>query len=175
MIKIGINGFGRIGRSAFKVALDNHKNEVDVVALNDLTDSNTLAHLLKYDTAYGVYDKDVSASGNNILVDGKKYPVYSEKDPSLLPWRELGVDVVIESTGFFTSKEGSMSHIKAGAKRVVISAPAENAGTYLIGVNEEKDSGEESVINNASCTTNNVAPVAKIMHEKFGVQKSLMT
>ena len=177
MLKVAVNGFGRIGRSAFKVALDNHKNEVDVVALNDLTDSNTLAHLLKYDTAYGVYDKDVSASGNNILVDGKKYPVYSEKDPSLLPWRELGVDVVIESTGFFTSKEGSMGHIKAGAKRVVISAPVKGSevGTYLIGVNADKDDGSEQIINNASCTTNCIAPVAAVMHAKFGVQKAMMT
>src|SRR3990170_3355725 len=177
MIKIGINGFGRIGRSAFKVALDNHKNEVDVVALNDLTDSNTLAHLLKYDTAYGVYDKDVSASGNNILVDGKKYPVYSEKDPATLPWRELNVDVVIESTGFFTSKEGSMGHIKAGAKRVVISAPVKGSevGTYLIGVNADEDDGSEQIINNASCTTNCIAPVAAVMHAKFGVQKAMMT
>ena len=177
MLKVAVNGFGRIGRSAFKVALDNHKNEVDVVALNDLTDSNTLAHLLKYDTAYGVYDKDVSASGNNILVDGKKYPVYSEKDPSLLPWRELGVDVVIESTGFFTSKEGSMGHIKAGAKRVVISAPVKGSevGTYLIGVNADKDDGSEQIINNASCTTNCIAPVAAVMHAKFGIQKAMMT
>jgi len=177
MLKVAVNGFGRIGRSAFKVALDNHKNEVDVVALNDLTDSNTLAHLLKYDTAYGVYDKDVSASGNNILVDGKKYPVYSEKDPSLLPWRELGVDVVIESTGFFASYEGSMGHIKAGAKRVVISAPVKGSevGTYLIGVNADKDDGSEQIINNASCTTNCIAPVAAVMHAKFGVQKAMMT
>src|SRR3990172_9761925 len=124
MLKVAINGFGRIGRSAFKVAVDHHKNEVDIVGINDLTDANTLAHLLKYDTAYGVYEKEVSSSGNNIIVDGKKYPIHAEKDPAALPWRELDVDVVIESTGFFTSKEGSMGHIKAGAKRVVISAPA---------------------------------------------------
>lgn len=177
MLKVAINGFGRIGRSAFKVAVDNYKNEVDVVALNDLTDSNTLAHLLKYDTAYGVYERQVSASGNNILVDGKKYPVYSEKDPSMLPWQELGVDVVIESTGFFTSKEGSMGHIKAGAKRVVISAPVKGGqvGTYLIGVNADKDDGSEQIINNASCTTNCIAPVAAVMHAKFGVHKAVMT
>lgn len=176
MLKVGINGFGRIGRSAFKVALDHHKNELEVVALNDLTDSSTLAHLLKYDTAYGTYDKDVSASGNNIVVDGKKYPVYSEKDPANLPWRELDVDIVIESTGFFTSKEGSMGHIKAGAKRVIISAPVkgDGVGTYLIGVNEDKDRGEQ-IINNASCTTNCIAPVAAIMNAKFGVAKAMMT
>ena len=177
MLKVAINGFGRIGRSAFKVALDHHKNEVDIVAINDLTDSKTLAHLLKYDTAYGIYHRDISASANNIIVDGKKFTVYSEKDPATLPWRELNVDVVIESTGFFTSKEGSMGHIKAGAKRVVISAPAKggDVGTYLIGVNEDKDTGREQIINNASCTTNCIAPVAAVMHAKFGVAKAMMT
>ncbi len=177
MVKIGINGFGRIGRSAFKVAVDHHKNEVDIVGINDLTDAATLAHLLKYDTAYGTYEKQVSVSGNNIIVEGKKYPIYAEREPVNLPWRELGVDVVIESTGFFTSKDGSMGHIKAGAKRVVISAPAkgEGVGTYVIGVNEEKDTGGEQIINNASCTTNCIAPVAAIMHDKFGIAKAMMT
>src|SRR4030042_4709919 len=177
MVKIGINGFGRIGRSAFKVAVDHHKNEGDIVGINDLTDAATLAHLLKYDTAYGTYEKQVSVSGNNIIVEGKKYPIYAEREPVNLPWRELGVDVVIESTGFFTSKDGSMGHIKAGAKRVVISAPAkgEGVGTYVIGVNEDKDDGSEQIINNASCTTNCIAPVAAIMHAKFGVAKAMMT
>jgi len=177
MLKVAINGFGRIGRSAFKVAVDHHKNEVDIVGINDLTDAATLAHLLKYDTAYGTYEKQVSASGNNIIVEGKKYPIYAEREPVNLPWRELGVDVVIESTGFFTSKDGSMGHIKAGAKRVVISAPAkgEGVGTYVIGVNEEKDTGGEQIINNASCTTNCIAPVAAIMHDKFGIAKAMMT
>jgi glyceraldehyde 3-phosphate dehydrogenase len=177
MLKVAINGFGRIGRSAFKVALDNHKNEVDIVGINDLTDAATLAHLLKYDTAYGNYERKISASGNKIIVDGKDYEVFAEKDPAALPWRELGVDVVIESTGIFTNKEGSSGHIKSGAKRVVISAPAkgEGVGTYIIGVNEEKDEGSEQIINNASCTTNCIAPVAAIMHSKFGVAKALMT
>ncbi|MEX0621873.1 MAG: type I glyceraldehyde-3-phosphate dehydrogenase [Candidatus Woykebacteria bacterium] len=177
MLKVAINGFGRIGRSAFKVALDHHKNEVVIVGINDLTDAATLAHLLKYDTAYGVYDKKVSSSGNNIEVGSKKYQIFSEKEPANLPWRELGVDVVIESTGFFTNKEGSMGHIKVGAKRVVISAPAKGGdiGTYLIGVNAEKDDGSEQIINNASCTTNCIAPVAAVMHAKFGVAKALMT
>ena len=139
MIKIAINGFGRIGRSAFKVALDHHKSEAEVVGINDLTDAATLAHLLKYDTAYGVYQRQVSSSGNTIIVDGEKYPVYAEKDPAALPWQELSVDVVIEATGRFTDKEGSLNHIKAGAKRVVISAPAkgDGVGTFLMGVNEE--------------------------------------
>lgn len=177
MIKIAINGFGRIGRSAFKVALDSHKNDVEIVALNDLTDSKTLAHLLKYDTAYGVYNQEVSASGNDIIVGGKTYPVFSEKEPANLPWRNLDVDVVIESTGFFTNKEGSMGHVKAGAKRVVISAPVKGGevSTYLIGVNADKDKGSEQIINNASCTTNCIAPVAAVVHGNFGVLKALMT
>ena len=177
MLKVAINGFGRIGRSAFKVALDNHKDEVEIVGINDLTDAATLAHLLKYDTAYGIYDKEVSSSGNNIVVEGKKYEVFAEKDPAALPWRERVVDVVIESTGRFADKEGSSGHIKAGAKRVVISAPAkgEGVGTYLIGVNADKDDGSEQIINNASCTTNCIAPVAAIMNAKFGVAKALMT
>ncbi|MCH7541640.1 type I glyceraldehyde-3-phosphate dehydrogenase [Patescibacteria group bacterium] len=177
MLKIAINGFGRIGRSAFKVALDYHKNEVDIVGINDLTDARTLAHLLKYDTAYGIYDKEVSSSGNDIIVGTQKYEVFAERDPAALPWREREVDVVIESTGRFTSKEGSSGHIKAGAKRVVISAPAKGSGvgTYLIGVNAEKDTGKEQIINNASCTTNCIAPVAAVMNAKFGVAKALMT
>ncbi|OGY26514.1 MAG: type I glyceraldehyde-3-phosphate dehydrogenase [Candidatus Woykebacteria bacterium RBG_16_43_9] len=177
MLKVAINGFGRIGRSAFKVALDHHKDEVDIVGINDLTDAATLAHLLKYDTAYGVYDRKISSSGNNIIVDSQKYEVFAERDPAALPWRELDVDVVIESTGFFTSRESSMGHIKAGAKRVVISAPAKGGGvgTYLIGVNADKDDGSEQIINNASCTTNCIAPVAAIMNAKFGVAKALMT
>lgn len=177
MLKIAINGFGRIGRSAFKVALDHHKDEVEIVGINDLTDAATLAHLLKYDTAYGSYDKDVSASGNNIVVDGKKFEIFAEKDPSALPWREREVDIVIESTGFFTDKEGASGHIKAGAKRVVISAPAkgEGVGTYIIGVNAEKDDGSEQIINNASCTTNCIAPVAAVINKEFGIAKAMMT
>ena len=176
MLKIAINGFGRIGRSAFKVAVDHHGDEVEIVGINDLTDTKTLAHLLKYDTAYGIYDKQVSFEPQNVIVAGKKYPVFAEKDPSLLPWKDLGVDVVIESTGRFTDKESAMNHIKAGAKRVVISAPAKGGvGTYLIGVNADKDDGSEPIINNASCTTNCIAPVAAVMHAKFGVAKAMMT
>jgi len=177
MLKVAINGFGRIGRSAFKVALDNHSDEVEIVGINDLTDAATLAHLLKYDTSYGIYPRAISSDQNDIIVDGKKYRVYAEKDPSLLPWKNLGVDVVIESTGRFTDKESAMNHIKAGAKRVVISAPAKGGGvgTYLIGVNADKDDGSEPIINNASCTTNCIAPVAAIMHSKFGVAKAMMT
>jgi glyceraldehyde 3-phosphate dehydrogenase len=156
--------------------LDDHNDEVEIVAINDLTDAATLAHLLKYDTAYGIYHRDISHDQNDILVDGKKYHIYAEKDPSVLPWKDLGVDVVIESTGRFTSKEGSSAHIKAGAKRVVISAPAKGGGvsTYLIGVNEQKDDGSE-IINNASCTTNSIAPPVSVMHDKFGVEKAILT
>jgi glyceraldehyde 3-phosphate dehydrogenase len=177
MLKVAINGFGRIGRSAFKVAIDHHAGEVEIVGINDLTDTKTLAHLLKYDTAYGIYQKQVSHDSQNIIVEGKKYPVSAEKDPATLPWKDLNVDVVIESTGRFTDKEGSLDHIKAGAKRVVISAPAKGGGvgTYLIGVNADKDDGSDPVINNASCTTNCIAPVAAIMHSKFGVAKAMMT
>jgi len=177
MLKVAINGFGRIGRSVFKVAIDHHAGEAEIVGINDLTDTKTLAHLLKYDTAYGIYQKQISHDPQNIIVEGKKYPVFAEKDPALLPWKDLNVDVVIESTGRFTDKEGSMNHIKAGAKRVVISAPAKGSGvgTYLIGVNADKDDGSDPVINNASCTTNCIAPVAAIMHSKFGVAKAMMT
>lgn len=176
MIKVAINGFGRIGRTAFKVGLEKHSSEVEIVAINDLTAPSILAHLLKYDSVYGPYNKEVSFDENNFIVEGQKYPVYAEKEPNKLPWQVLGVDVVIESTGKFTSEEGARLHLQAGAKKVVISAPAKggNVGTFLIGVNHEKYAGQE-VINNASCTTNCVAPVAAIMHAKFGVIKAIMT
>ncbi len=177
MIKIGINGFGRIGRTAFKIALDKHSGKAEIVGINDLTDPKTLAHLLKYDSSYGIYNRNISSDEQNIIVDGKSFRVYAEKDPSALPWGQLGVDVVIESTGRFTDLAGASNHIKAGAKRVVISAPAkgEGVGTYLIGVNADKDDGTSQVINNASCTTNCIAPVAAIMNATFGIQKALMT
>jgi len=175
MIKVAINGFGRVGRSAFKIALDDHSDEVEVVAINDLTDAATLAHLLKYDTAYGIYSREISSDQNDIIVDGKKFHVYAEKDPSLLPWKDLGVDVVIESTGRFTDKEKASAHLKAGAKRVVISAPAKGVPTFLIGVNEDKDDGSESIINNASCTTNSIAPPVSVINEKFGIEKAFLT
>ncbi len=177
MYKIAINGFGRIGRQAFKVALDKHADEVEVVGVNDLTDAKTLAHLLKYDSSYGVYAKSVSSDQQNVIVDGKAYRVYAEKDPSVLPWGQLGVDIVIESTGRFTDLEGASLHVKAGAKRVIISAPAKGSGvgTYLIGVNADKDDGSSKVINNASCTTNCISPVVAVMQAKFGISKAMMT
>lgn len=175
-IKVAINGFGRIGRSAFKAAVEKHLENIEFVGINDLTEPSVLSHLLKYDSAYGIWDKEVTSDEKNIVVEGIKYPVYAEKDPALLPWKELNVDVVIESTGRFTDKDGMSAHLKAGAKKVVLSAPAkdETVGTFLIGVNHEKYKGEE-LINNASCTTNCIAPVAAIIEEKFGIQKAIMT
>lgn len=177
MVKVGINGFGRIGRQAFKVALDKHSAEVEVVGINDLTDAKTLAHLLKYDSSYGIYQKNITSDAQNVIVDGKPYRVYAEKDPTALPWGQLGVDIVIESTGRFTDLEGASKHITAGAKRVIISAPAkgEGVGTYLIGVNADKDDGSSKIINNASCTTNCISPIVAVMQAKFGIVKAMMT
>jgi glyceraldehyde 3-phosphate dehydrogenase len=177
MIKVAINGFGRIGRNAFKIVLDEHSSEAEVVGINDLTDAKTLAHLLKYDTAYGQYKHEIGSDEKHVIVDGKPYEIFAEKDPSKLPWGSLGVDVVIESTGRFTDYEGAENHLKAGAKKVVISAPAKGGkvGTYLMGVNHDKYKPEEKIINNASCTTNCIAPVAAIIHSKFGIVKAMMT
>lgn len=175
-VKLAINGFGRIGRSAFKVALENVK-KVNVVAINDLTDTKTLAHLLKYDSVYGRYEKEVSWTKGAIIVDGREYKVLSEKDPLHLPWSTLGVDVVIESTGIFCTKELATKHLKAGAKKVIISAPArsDDVPTYLLGVNQDGLTSADNIISNASCTTNCVAPVAAILHSAFGVKKAAMT
>ncbi len=176
MLKVAINGFGRIGRNAFKVILEEYPSEIEVVGLNDLTESTTLAHLLKYDSAYGVWDKEVSSDEQSIIVEGKKYPVFAKKDPLELPWKDLNVDVVIESTGRLTKEEDMKAHLSAGAKRVVLSAPAKDGGvrTFLMGVNDDKYQGE-LMVNNASCTTNCIAPVAAIILEKFGIKKALMT
>lgn len=185
MVRAAINGFGRIGRNTFKVALEKHPDEIEIVAINDLTTPATLAHLLQYDTAYGRWSKEVFSDTSTplgageqgcLVIDGKKYPVLAEKVPANLPWGKLGVDVVIESTGRFVDEEGMRQHIMAGAKKVVLSAPAKggNVGTFLIGVNADKYAGQE-LINNASCTTNCIAPVAAIINAKFGIQKALMT
>ncbi|MBU4338777.1 type I glyceraldehyde-3-phosphate dehydrogenase [Patescibacteria group bacterium] len=172
MAKIAINGFGRIGRLAFRNILDQHP-KLQVVAINDLTDSKTLAHLLKYDSSYGIYSKNVGFDAENIIIDGKKYKVFAEKDPAHLPWRKLGVDVVLECTGFFTDYEGNLKHIKAGAKKVVISAPTkdnEKVRTFVLGVNEKKyNSKKDHIISNGSCTTNCLAPLAKVLEDNFGV------
>lgn len=175
-INIAINGFGRIGRQVFKVALA--KKNVQIVGINDLTDTKTLAHLLKHDTAYGTFGKEVSFDDKNIIVNKIKYPVFAEKDPSLLPWGKLKVDVVLECTGRFRDKETASLHIKAGAKKVIISAPAKGTDvpTYVRGINCGKVHLEKSkVINNASCTTNCIAPVMAVLDETFGIEKSLMS
>lgn len=173
-IRIAINGFGRIGRSAFKIAHD--KKNLEVAAINDLTDSRTLAHLLKYDTAYGVYEKEVSFDDGYLVVEKKKIPVLAEKDPTKLPWRDMKVDVVLECTGIFTKDGKARLHIQAGAKRVIVSAPTEggNIHTFLLGVND-KDFDRHEVISNASCTTNCLGPVAQVVLQEFGIKKALMS
>ena len=175
MVKVAINGFGRIGRNAFKIAFD--RGDLEIVAVNDLTDTATLAHLLKYDSSYGTYDREVGHDEENIIVDGKSIKVLSEKDPSALPWKDLDVDVVIESTGLFTDPAKARAHIEAGAKRVVISAPAkgEGAKTIVLGVNEDEITAEDTVISNASCTTNCIAPVMKVLEDNLGIDKAMMT
>lgn len=173
--KIAINGFGRIGRNAFKLAFE--RDDIEVVAINDLTDTKTLAHLLKHDSTYGTYHHDVSYDDNSIFVAGKQISVLAEKDPALLPWGEFGVDVVIEATGLFVQPEKARAHINAGAKKVVISAPAKGEGAKFIvlGVNEHELTREDDIISNASCTTNCIAPVMAILEREFGIEKSLMT
>ncbi len=182
-IKVGVNGFGRIGRLAVKAALK--REDIEIVAVNDLTDSKTLAHLFKYDSTFGIYPGDVRAKEDAIIIDGKGIKVVAEKDPAKLPWKDLEVEYVIESTGRFTDaktdhdkgKPGADAHIKAGAKKVIISAPAKNEdGTFVMGVNETKyDSSKHNIISNASCTTNCLAPVAKVLMDIFGISKGLMT
>ncbi len=173
--KVAINGFGRIGRNAFKIALN--RDDIEIVALNDLTDNKALAHLLKYDSTYGIYDHEVSYDDDGVIVDGKHFKVLSVKNPAELPWRDLGVDVVIESTGLFVDPAKAHAHIDAGAKKVIISAPAkgEGAETIVIGVNDDKLGEAGDIVSNASCTTNCIAPVMAVLENHFGVQKAMMT
>src|SRR3954469_5956441 len=173
--KIAINGFGRIGRDAFKIAFD--RDDLEIVAINDLTDTKTLAYLLKHDSNYGTYDHEVTHDDENIIVDGHKVKVLAVKDPLELPWKDLEVDVVIESTGFFTDKEGAGKHITAGAKRVVISGPTKSEGvdTIVLGANDDKLEGSTEIISNASCTTNSLGAVMAILESEFGVEKSMLT
>ena len=175
--KIGINGFGRIGRLTFRTITQRHKGELDIVAINDLTDTKTNAHLLKWDSSYGRYPGTVEAAADSIIVDGKKVRVFAERDPAKIPWRDSGVDIVIESTGFFEDATKAAGHLQGGAKKVIISAPATNEdATLVLGVNADKyDAAKHKVISNASCTTNCVAPVVKVLHDNFGVVKGLMT
>jgi glyceraldehyde 3-phosphate dehydrogenase len=177
-MNIVINGFGRIGRQTFKAILEKHSENLKVVAINDLTDTKTLAHLLKYDSAYGVYAKEVSHTENSLVVNGQEYRVYAQKDPKVLPWKDLNVDVVIESTGIFRSKEKAGWHLEAGAKKVVISAPAQDDNeikTIVLGVNEGDLKVDDDVFSMASCTTNCLAPLTKIIEDSFGIEHALMT
>ncbi len=176
-IKIGINGFGRIGRNAFKIIEEKEQKNFEVIAVNDLTNAKTLAHLLKYDSCFGKFNGNVDAKENAIIVNGKEISIFSEKDPENIPWRDLGVEIVIEATGVFRKKETVMKHIKSGAKKVIITAPAEDEDiTIVMGVNEYNyNTQKHHIISNASCTTNCLAPFAKVIDEKFGIKRGLMT
>jgi glyceraldehyde 3-phosphate dehydrogenase len=177
--RVGINGFGRVGRQVFKALREEYSETIEVVGLNDLTDAATLAHLLKYDSTYGQFDPEleIEATENAIIVGGQRIAVSAEKDPAALPWRDLGVDIVIESTGRFTDANKARAHIQAGAKKVIITAPAKNEDiTIVIGVNEQKyDPAQHNIISNASCTTNCLAPVAKVVLDSFGIVHGMMT
>ena len=175
VVRVAINGFGRIGRSAFKIAFE--RGDVEIVAINDLTDNDTLAYLLKYDSNYGVYHHGIESSEEGLTVDGKQIKVLSERDPAALPWGDLNVDVVIESTGLFTTTETASKHLEAGAKRVVISGPtkSEDTDTVVIGVNDDAVESATPIVSNASCTTNSLGAVMAILEQEFGVEKSMLT
>lgn len=174
MTKVAINGFGRIGRLSFRALLK--KDNVEVVAINDLTDPKTLAHLLKYDSTQGRFDGTVEVSDKGLIVNGKEILISAEREPSKLPWGELGIDIVLESTGFFVDQAGASGHLTAGAKKVVISAPAKgDIPTVVLGVNEEILTGEETIVSNASCTTNCLAPIAKVLNDNFGLEQGFIT
>ena len=176
-VRIGINGFGRVGRQIFKAIRDYHGSALEVVAVNDLTDPKTNAHLLKYDSNYGVFPARIEAREDAILVDGQTVKVLAERDPGSIPWGEYGVEIVVEATGLFTDGQKAMAHTKAGVKKVIITAPAKNEDlTVVLGVNEEMyDARKHTVISNASCTTNCIAPVVKVLHDSFGLNKGFMT
>ncbi len=177
VMKVGINGFGRIGRQVFKALRDYYPDEIQVVGVNDLTDNNTLAHLLMYDSNYGPFDGDVSATEDAIIVDGEEIKAFKERDPARLPWGDLDAQIVIESTGVFTDAEKAKAHLQGGAKKVIITAPAKGEDiTIVMGVNQERyDPREHTIVSNASCTTNCLAPVAKVILDRFGITKGLMT
>lgn len=176
-VKVGINGFGRIGRQVYKAIYENYQDVLDVEAINDLMDVRTNAHLLKYDSTYGRFGGDVEVRGEDIYIDGERLKSYAERDPSKLPWGELGVDVVLECTGIFRTGEQAGAHVKAGAKKVIISAPGKGVdATFVLGVNEESyDAQKHNIISNASCTTNALAPAAKVLNDRFGIKRALMT
>jgi len=175
-IKVGINGFGRIGRLLYRAALERNA-KIDFVAINDLADTKTNAHLLKYDSVHGRFPGTVEVKGTDLVVNGKTLKCFSEKDPAALPWKDLGVFLAVESTGFFTNREGASKHLAAGAKKVLISAPAENPDfTVVLGVNDDKyDPEKHNIISNASCTTNGLAPISKVLADNFGLEKAIMT
>ena len=178
MIKVGINGFGRIGRNVFKALVKNYGKELEVVAINDLTDAPTLAHLLKYDSLFGRYEGTVEAKGSSIVVDGKEIKIFAEKEAKNIPWASVGAEIIIESTGFYTDANKAKAHMEQqGVKKILISAPATNEDiTIVMGVNEEKyDAANHNIISNASCTTNCLAPFAKVLQKEFGIVKGLMT
>jgi len=174
-VRVGINGFGRIGRNVFRGSYKDP--EVEFVAINDLVDAEMVAYLLKYDSVHGILDADVKADGDNLVVDGKQYRIFSERNPADIPWGDLGVDYVVEATGVFRDKKQAMAHIEGGAKKVIISAPAKNEDiTIVMGVNEDRyDPQQHDVVSNASCTTNCLAPVAKVLDDEFGIKRGLMT
>ncbi|MBI5873592.1 MAG: type I glyceraldehyde-3-phosphate dehydrogenase [Candidatus Omnitrophica bacterium] len=176
-VKVGINGFGRIGRLVFKAAIEENAKDIEIVAVNDLTDAKTLAHLLKYDSTFGKFKGTVESKEGALVVNGKEIKVFSQKDPALIPWKDAGVKLVIESTGRFTDAEKAKAHITAGASKVIISAPAKNEdGTFVMGVNEDKyDPKKHNIVSNASCTTNGLAPLAKVLLDNFGIKCGIMT
>lgn len=176
-ISIGINGFGRIGRMTLRAIRKHYPTDFDIVAINDLTDAYSNAHLFKYDTSYGLYPGEVKAEENALIIDGDRIRVFAEKDPSAIPWGDVGADIVIESTGVFTDAQKASAHLKGGAKKVIITAPATNEDiTIVLGVNHESyDPTRHHVVSNASCTTNCLAPVAKVLHERFGIEHGIMT
>lgn len=176
-VKIGINGFGRIGRLVFRSILENENSDLEIVGINDLTDAETLGHLLQYDSVHGTLPADVSVDDGALVVDGERFPVMNEKDPSQLPWDDLGCEIVVESSGVFRTRDEAAQHLPAGAEKVVISAPARDEvdATVVLGVNDEDLTGDEQIVSNASCTTNCLAPMVKVLDEAFGLESGLMT
>lgn len=175
MIKLGINGFGRIGRMVFRAAVENFGNDIQVVGINDLLDADYLAYMLKYDSVHGIFNHDIQVEGNYMIVDGNKIQIFAEKDPSQITWGALNVDVVVESTGFFLTEELASAHLQAGAKKVIMSAPSKDATPmFVYGVNHNTYAGQK-IISNASCTTNCLAPISKVLNDKFGIVRGLMT
>ncbi|MYC29169.1 MAG: type I glyceraldehyde-3-phosphate dehydrogenase [Chloroflexi bacterium] len=175
--RVGINGFGRIGRLVTRATMERYPDKIEVAAVNDLTDDKTNAHLFKYDTSYGVYDGQVEASNGDLVIDGRNIKVFSERDPSNIPWSEMGVDLVVESTGIFTDGQQAAGHLQGGASKVIISAPASNVDlTMVLGVNDDQyDKEKHNIVSNASCTTNCFAPMVKVLHEAFGIEHGLMS